>query len=205
MAPPSHLAVDPAEAHRLGSRRRTRRMPAARTDHGRGDGADPLQRTAAMARRGQLRRHRSDHVAHGAPSPDRCRPVGATLRPYDRGRQPGSDADRPGHGSRALPVDSGPGRTERTPRCVPLGHPPRARLTHRLDRSGTVEGHRSHILSFAEARSRISSTEAADLLGLSVPYAGKLLAALSDEALLAPSRPNRAGRSFHYVPARSDK
>jgi len=84
-----------------------------------------------------------------------------------------------------------------------LADPPRARLAHRLDRAGTVEGHRSRILGFAEARGRISSTEAADLLGLSVPYAGKLLAALSDEELLAPSRPNRAGRSFHYVPAPS--
>ena len=95
-------------------------------------------------------------------------------------------------------VEGGPNEL---PVAYRLADLPRARLAHRLDRTGTVEGHRSRILGFAEARARISSTEAADLLGLSVPYAGKLLAALSDEELLAPSRPNRAGRSFHYVPA----
>ncbi|MCY4101873.1 MAG: putative DNA binding domain-containing protein [bacterium] len=97
-------------------------------------------------------------------------------------------------------VEGGPNEL---PVAYRLADLPRARLTHRLERPSTVEGHRSRILSFAEARGRISSTEAADLLGLSVPYAGKLLAALSDVELLAPSRPNRAGRNFHYVPARS--
>lgn len=77
-------------------------------------------------------------------------------------------------------------------------------LEHRLDSAGTAESRTSRTLAFANARRRISSTEAADLLGLSVPYAGKLLAALSDDGLLAPSRPNRVGRAFHYVPARPD-
>jgi ATP-dependent DNA helicase RecG len=46
------------------------------------------------------------------------------------------------------------------------------------------------------------STEAADLTGLSVPYAGSVLTSLEEEGVLKPGRDNKAGRGFYYIPAR---
>jgi hypothetical protein len=47
----------------------------------------------------------------------------------------------------------------------------------------------------------VSSSEVADLTGVSVPYAGTLLTSLAEDGVLIPARPSRSGRGFHYLPA----
>lgn len=55
------------------------------------------------------------------------------------------------------------------------------------------------ILGWARSRGRVSSTEVADLTGISVPYAGKVLTRLEDAGKLAAGRTERRGRGFFYV------
>ena len=96
-------------------------------------------------------------------------------------------------------------------RGVPASHPAafrlsdtaRRRLSHRLASLRTREGRESMILQWSRARGRVSSTEAADLTGLSKVSAGKLLTALADAGHLEGSRPERIGRGFFYVPTDS--
>lgn len=57
------------------------------------------------------------------------------------------------------------------------------------------------ILRWAQVRGRASSTEVADLTGVTASYAGTLLTRLAEEGHLVGSRPQRAGRGFHYVPS----
>lgn len=57
------------------------------------------------------------------------------------------------------------------------------------------------ILDWAKVRGRVSSTEVADLTGVTTSYAGTLLTRLAEEGHLEGSRPQRAGRGFHYVPS----
>ncbi len=91
---------------------------------------------------------------------------------------------------------------------APVDHPPAYRLsnhgrkafTHRTAPARTPEGREALLLDWARRRGRISSTEAADLAGVTVPYAGRLLADLARRGLLAGSRPNGRGRGFHYLP-----
>ena len=93
---------------------------------------------------------------------------------------------------------------------VPTDHPPAYRpsdhyrnvLAHRLRSSRTPDRREAVILDWARSRGRVSSTEVADLTGLTVVYAGKLLASLEDNGLLTGSRQNRIGRGFHYLPLR---
>ncbi len=95
---------------------------------------------------------------------------------------------------------------------VPPHHPPAYRLsdhcrnvlTHRLGPNRTPDGRESVILDWARSRGRVSSTEAADVCGITVVYAGKLLVSLADNGLLAGSRPKRIGRGFHYLPLHPD-
>ena len=47
----------------------------------------------------------------------------------------------------------------------------------------------------------MSSTELADLTGLHISTAGRILNALEEEELLIPSSDVRVGRGFHYVPS----
>ncbi|MHB1525282.1 MAG: ATP-binding protein [Candidatus Dormibacteria bacterium] len=82
-----------------------------------------------------------------------------------------------------------------------LGDAGRRRLAHRIHHLETPEGRKAQILAWATSRGRVSSTEVADMAGLSVPYAGILLTGLEEEGLLAPGRENKLGRGFHYVPA----
>lgn len=94
---------------------------------------------------------------------------------------------------------------------VPPDHPPGYRLSdhsrnvlaHRLGSNRTPDRRESVILDWARARGRVSSTEVADMCGITVVYAGKLLASLADNGLLAGSRPRRIGRGFHYLPIHS--
>ncbi len=95
---------------------------------------------------------------------------------------------------------------------VPADHPPAYRLSdhgrnvlsHRLEPQQTPDRRETVILDWARSRGRVSSTEVADLCGLTVVYAGKLLVGLADRGLLAGSRPKRIGRGFHYLPRQSD-
>ena len=94
-------------------------------------------------------------------------------------------------------------------RGVPSGEPDAYRLSDSAKEmvSGRVQhlespnGRTALICGWATARGRVSTTEAADLTGLSVPYTGTLLTALEEEGLLLPGRKNKMGRGFYYVPA----
>ena len=77
----------------------------------------------------------------------------------------------------------------------------RHRIGHRCIRLHSPEGQNELVLEWARRRGRVSSTEAADLIAVSVLTAGRRLAALAADGLLAPSRPNGTGRGFHYLPA----
>ena len=91
----------------------------------------------------------------------------------------------------------------------PDGHPPALRLSggvrrhfaRKLERLATRTARETAMLDYARARGRISSTEAADLTGVTASHAAQMLAALADAGHLDGSRPNRRGRGFHYVPA----
>ncbi len=75
----------------------------------------------------------------------------------------------------------------------------RVRLASRLAAVAAPGARKGVILSWARARGRVSSTEAADLVGVSVPYAGQLLSSMEDEGQLLPGRSQRLGRGFFYV------
>ena len=72
--------------------------------------------------------------------------------------------------------------------------------TIRSQRS-TALARRRRVVDYAIQRGRVSSTEIVHLLDVSVVQAGRILAALTDEGALRPSRPNRAGRGLYYLPA----
>lgn len=74
------------------------------------------------------------------------------------------------------------------------------KLSGRVAHLATPDGRTRLILDWAVARGRVSTTEIADLTGLSVPYVGSLLSGLEDEGSLAPGRENKLGRGFFYVP-----
>ena len=77
----------------------------------------------------------------------------------------------------------------------------RRRLAHRISHLTAPEGRKAQLADWANRRRRISSTEAADLTGLSVPYAGKVLTSLEEEGILEPGREGKAGRGFYYIPS----
>ena len=83
-----------------------------------------------------------------------------------------------------------------------LSNAARGRLAHRLAALRTSEGREALILDWSRARGRVSSTEVADLTGLSKVSAGRLLTALADAGHLEGSRPKRKGRGFFYVPVK---
>lgn len=60
------------------------------------------------------------------------------------------------------------------------------------------------VLDWVQVRGRVSSTETADLTGVTVAYAGTILKRLAEEGHLVGSRPHRVGRGFHYVPVGTD-
>jgi ATP-dependent DNA helicase RecG len=62
------------------------------------------------------------------------------------------------------------------------------------------EARSAMLLAWANHRGRISSTEAADLADITIPYAGTILTALAADGLIEPGRANRAGRGFFYKP-----
>ena len=86
------------------------------------------------------------------------------------------------------------------PRAFRLSDAARGRLAHRLAPLRTPEGREALILDWSRARGRVSSTEVADLTGLSKVSAGKLLTGLADAGHLEGSRSRRRGRGFFYLP-----
>lgn len=78
-----------------------------------------------------------------------------------------------------------------------------SRLAHRLASLRAPDGRETLILEWSRARGRVSSTEVADLTGLSKVSAGKLLTRLADAGHLKGGRAERRGRGFYYVPAES--
>ena len=82
----------------------------------------------------------------------------------------------------------------------PLSAESRRRIGHRCVRLHSLEGQNELLLDWVRCRGRVSSTEVADLIDVSVPSAGRRLAALAADGLLTPSRPNGTGRDFHYLP-----
>ena len=91
---------------------------------------------------------------------------------------------------------------------VPRGQPDafrlsdavQGRLAHRLASLRAPEGREALVLDWSRARGRVSSTEAADLTGLSKVSAGRLLSGLDDAGRLKGGRDRRRGRGFFYVP-----
>ena len=77
----------------------------------------------------------------------------------------------------------------------------RARVSGRIEHLTSPSGRTALIRGWARARGRVSTTETADLTGLSVPYAGTLLGNMEEEGFLVPARKNKIGRGFYYLPA----
>ena len=85
-----------------------------------------------------------------------------------------------------------------------LSYTVRQRLAHRVEHLTTPEGRVGLIIDWSRGRGRVSSTEAADLIGLSRASTAKLLTNLAEEGKLNPSRLNRTGRGFFYTAATID-
>lgn len=73
-------------------------------------------------------------------------------------------------------------------------------LSHRMEHLQTPEGREGLILHWAQHRGRISSTEAADIAGVTTSYASRLLVSLAEDGHLEASRSNKTGRGYHYLP-----
>jgi ATP-dependent DNA helicase RecG len=89
-----------------------------------------------------------------------------------------------------------PGRTP----AYRLSDSVRVRLAGRLAHLAPADARAAQIVEWARSRGRVSTTEVADMTGVSVPYAGTLLSALEEDGLLRPGRENKLGRGFFYVP-----
>jgi len=91
-----------------------------------------------------------------------------------------------------------------TPQAIRLSDTSRGALAGRIGPLQTPNGRGSLILDWARQRGRVSTTEGADLTGLSVVRVGTLLTAMTDDGVLAPGRENKLGRGFFYVPVFDD-
>ena len=77
----------------------------------------------------------------------------------------------------------------------------RGQLAHRVVSLRAPDSREALVLEWSRARGRVSSTEVADLTGLSKVSASKLLRGLEAAGHLEAGRPGRRGRGFFYVPA----
>jgi ATP-dependent DNA helicase RecG len=93
------------------------------------------------------------------------------------------------------------GVPEGKPAAWRLGGRVRELLRSRTKQIESPDGRRRVILQWARARGRVSTTEAADIVDITVPYAGTLLRKLEREGLLEPGRETKRGRGFYYTPA----
>ncbi len=93
------------------------------------------------------------------------------------------------------------GAPDGAPSAYRLSDRAREILGSRTSMLRTLEGRKQLISHWARHRGRVSSTEAADLAGISSTYAAsEVLPELEQEGVLLPSRANRRGRGFHYLP-----
>ena len=81
----------------------------------------------------------------------------------------------------------------------------RDRLAHRTASLSALESRDALVLDWGRARGRVSSTEVADLTGLSKVSARKLLTRLEAAGHLKAGRPGRRGRGFFYVPVEPEE
>lgn len=87
------------------------------------------------------------------------------------------------------------------PPAYRLGDTARAMLGSKVAHLATSSGRAAMVADWARRRGRVSSTEVADLTGQSAVSAGLLLTTLEEDGALRPSRPNKRGRGFYYLPA----
>jgi ATP-dependent DNA helicase RecG len=85
-------------------------------------------------------------------------------------------------------------------RALRFSDPVRRRLAARLAPLASPDGRRALVLGWARARTRVSSTEAADLLRLGSQRASQVLNQLKDDGLLVGNRDVMRGRGFAYLP-----
>lgn len=76
----------------------------------------------------------------------------------------------------------------------------RERLPGRVGQLKSGAARNRLILEWARIRGRVSSTEAADLTGLSVVRSGQILTELEERGELAPGKAVKLGRGFFYTP-----
>ena len=76
----------------------------------------------------------------------------------------------------------------------------RGRLAHRVFSLSAPDSREALVLEWSRVRGRVSSTEVADLTGLSKVSASRLLTRLEAAGRLKAGRPGRRGRGFFYVP-----
>ncbi len=144
-----------------------------------------------------------DHLAnHGwaddeTASPVLQRPAAETRAALERLQQVTADSQPFIVPVAGVPADQSP--------AYRLRNPTRRKLRHRSQNLYTAHGRKALILDWARRRGRASSTEVSDLTDLSVPYAGRLLSELAERGLLVGSRPEKAGRGYHYLPADAEE
>ena len=80
-----------------------------------------------------------------------------------------------------------------------LSNVSRERLVDRVSHLAAPAARVSQAMSWANARGRLSSTEVADMTGVTVVTAGRLLTALAQQGLLQPGRETKSGRGFFYT------
>ena len=86
------------------------------------------------------------------------------------------------------------------PEAFRLSDAARSRLSRRGAHLRTPGGREALMLDWSRRRGRVSTTEAADLTGLSAVSAGRLLTGLARAGHLKGNRAVRRGRGYHYVP-----
>lgn len=120
------------------------------------------------------------------------RPVGETGEAIEQLRRARVDSAPMVAAVRGVPPASDP--------AYRLTKAARSLLARRLRPLTGPEARRGLALDWARARCRASSTEVADLTGVSSTTAGKVLSGLAEEGLLVGSRESRRGRGFFYKP-----
>jgi len=128
-------------------------------------------------------------------SPTLQRPVAETRVALERVQQVTADSQPVMVPVAGVPADHSP--------AFRLGNLTQEKLRHRHRNLHAAPGRETLILDWARRRGRASSTEVADLTGLSLPYAGRLLTELADRGLLKGSRPEKGGRGYHYLPVKA--
>jgi len=91
---------------------------------------------------------------------------------------------------------------------TPAGEPPawrpsnsvRSLFSERMAAAVGPAGRARLATEWVRGRGRMSTTELGDIVGVAVNAVGGVLRTLENDGVIRPSRGNRAGRSFHYLP-----